>query len=131
VDGNGKPDVLLTDKTISWYSNLKGGWLTVFLNNSGSPSSTVVGTSGSPSHFHQPVTFTATVSANGVPTPDGDLVRFYKKGTLLGSAPLKGGTARFMTSALSKGTYQIKATDIGDTSLPNNSATVVQVVEKP
>lgn len=129
VDGNGKPDVLVSNKTITPYTNLKGGWLTVFLNNSGSPSSTVLATSGSPSHFHQPVTFTAAVSANGVPAPDGDLVRFYKKGMLLGSVPLKGGMASFTTSKLSKGTYEIKATYIGDTSLQNSSATVTQVVE--
>jgi hypothetical protein len=131
VDGNGKPDVLLTDATISWYSNLKGGWLTVFLNNSGSASSTGVATSGSPSHVKQAVTFTATVSANGAPAPDGDLVRFYRKGTLLGSAPLKSGVASFTTSKLSKGSYEITATYIGDKTLANSSATVAQVVEKP
>lgn len=129
VDGNGKPDVLVTDETITRLTNLKGGWLTVFLNNSGSPSSTVVATSLSPSHIHQSVTFTATVSANGVPAPDGDLVRFYKKGSLLGSAPLKGGIARFTTSNLNKGTLEIKATYIGDPSLQDSSSTVTQVVE--
>jgi Bacterial Ig-like domain (group 3)/FG-GAP-like repeat len=131
VDGNGKPDVLLTDQIISQYKNLKGGWLTVFLNNSGSASSTAVATSGSPSHVKQPVTFTATVSANGTAAPDGDLVRFYKKGTLLGSAALKNGTASFTTSKLSKGSYEITATYIGDKTLANSSATVAQVVEKP
>jgi hypothetical protein len=131
VDGNGKPDVLLVDQTISQFKNPQGGWLTVFRNNSGSPSNTLVATSGSPSHAHQPVTFTATVSANGGPAPDGDLVRFYKKGTLLGSVPLKGGAASLTTSKLPAGTFQIKATYIGDKTLQYSSATVAQVVQKP
>jgi hypothetical protein len=130
VDGNGKPDVLLVDQTITQFKNLQGGWLTVFRNNSGSPSNTLVATSGSPSHVHQPVTFTATVNANGVPAPDGDLVRFYKKGTLLGSIPLKGGTATLTTSKLPAGTFQIEATYIGNKTLQYSSATVTQV-EKP
>ena len=48
-----------------------------------------------------------------------------------GSGPLKGGTANFTTSKLRTGTYESKATYIGDTSLQNSSATVAQVVEKP
>jgi hypothetical protein len=130
VDGNGKLDVLVPDQTVS-FGNHHGGWLTVLLNNSGSPSNTVVSTSGSPSHFHQPVTFTATVSANGAPPPDGELVRFYKKGTLLGSAPLRAGTASFATSKIPAGTYAMKATYIGDPAFQISSATVTQVVEKP
>jgi hypothetical protein len=129
IDGDGKPDMVVASWSESRF-NLNGGFLTVLINDTGSPSSTVLATSGSPSHIHQPVTFTASVTANGAPAPDGDLVRFYRKATLLGTAPLHGGTAS-LTTKLSVGTFEIKATYNGDANLQKSTATIEQVVENP
>ncbi len=93
-------------------------------------SKTVVTTSGSPSFFGQPVTFTATVTSSHGPIPDGELVTFHEGTTALGSVALAGGTAAYTTSSLSAKTHTIKATYAGDTTFEPSTGWVGQVVDK-
>jgi hypothetical protein len=88
---------------------------------------TLVITSGSPSTFGNPVTFTATVSAS-VGTPAGN-VAFTDGTTLLGTMALSGGTAQFTTSALAVGTHTIHADYHGNGNYTISSGKVTQVVD--
>ena len=88
---------------------------------------TLVITSGSPSTFGSPVTFTATVSAS-VGTPAGN-VAFTDGTTLLGTMALSGGTAQFTTSALAVGTHIIHADYHGNGNDTVSSGKVTQVVQ--
>ena len=73
--------------------------------------STVVATSGTPSLFGNPVTFTATVT----PAAPG-MIQFLDGVTPLGSVALVGGKASISTSALSSGSHSITAVYAGDGS---------------
>jgi hypothetical protein len=76
----------------------------------------IVTTSGSPSFYGTPVTFTATI-ASGATTPAGGAVSFFDAGVKIGSGVLNAGspdTAQFTTSALAVGTHPITATYAGD-----------------
>jgi Bacterial Ig-like domain (group 3)/FG-GAP-like repeat len=93
-------------------------------------SRTVLATSGSPSKFGQPVTFTATVTSPYGKIPDGETVTFYTAGKSLASVPLSGGKAAYTTSTLTVGMHAIKATYQGDNNFKTSSGWVTQVVEQ-
>jgi hypothetical protein len=93
------------------------------------PSLTALTTSGSPSMFGQPVTFTATVKSHYGTIPDGELVTFYDGSKVLASVALAGHTAAFTTSTLSVKTHIIKATYVGDSKFAPSSKKVTQVVQ--
>jgi len=93
---------------------------------------TVLTTSGSPSTFLSPVTFTATVSYFArLGTPTGNVTfRDKTTATTLGSSPLVSGVATLTTSALSVGNHSIVATYGGDTnSTTSTSNTVIQQIK--
>jgi hypothetical protein len=92
-------------------------------------SKTTLATSGSPSHAGQAVTFTAKVSSPDGTIPDGELVTFNNGKTVLGSAPISGGTAAFTTSSLSVNKHSITAIYAGDGSFKTSRGSIVQVVE--
>ncbi len=75
-----------------------------------------------------PITFTATVTGNGI-APTGS-VNFLAGTTIIGTVPLSGGKATFTDSALAAGTYSMTAAYLGDannapsTSSPPASETV-------
>ncbi len=100
------------------------------INNGGFASTTVLTTSGSPSHVGQPVTFTATVTSKHGPIPDGELVAFYDGKTEIGTDVTARGAATFTTSSLSKKTHTIKGTYAGDDTFRGSTGSVKQVVEK-
>jgi hypothetical protein len=90
-----------------------------------------VATSGSPSNYGAPVTFTATITSSAT-TPAGGAVNFYDAGVKIGTATLSGGSpdiAQFTTSALAVGTHPITATYAGDNfNTAAASAPISQVV---
>jgi hypothetical protein len=79
--------------------------------------STALSTSGSPSAFNEPVTFTATVTANapGGGTPGGS-VSFMEGSTALGTVTLQNGSASYTTSTLTGGAHTITAEYLGNSS---------------
>jgi hypothetical protein len=89
---------------------------------------TRVTTSGSPSQFGQPVTFTATVISHAGKIPDGETVTFNDGKTVLGSVPLSNGAATLTTSALSAKRHTIKCIYPGDAVFATSHGSVVQVV---
>lgn len=83
-----------------------------------------------PSNVGQPVTFTATVTADapgsGMPT---GLVTFYDDGVSIGTGTLSGGVATFTDSSLTAGSHTITVSYDGDTDfLSSDSGSLVQIV---
>jgi hypothetical protein len=93
--------------------------------------STALVSSANPAVVGQPVTLTATVSADllGSGTPTGT-VTFWDGATALGTGTLNGGgQASYTTSALAAGTHLITASYGGDANFAGNtSATLSQTV---
>ncbi len=80
-----------------------------------------------PSVRGQAVTFTATITSPTV-VPTGP-VTFSAGNTVLGTAQLVGGKAKFITSTLSVGSTTITVTYYGDSNIAKSSASVVQKVK--
>ncbi len=86
-----------------------------------------VSTSGTPTNYGQPVTFTATI---GVSYLDGEYVYFNDNGATIGQGTISGTTATFTTSALSAGTHTISASYAGDQFYSaSTSVPITQVVQ--
>jgi len=83
----------------------------------------IVTTSGSPSYFGNPVTFTATINSSAVAAAGGT-VNFFDGNVKMGSGVLNGASpdiAQFIISTLALGTHSITATYAGDND--NTAAT--------
>ena len=93
------------------------------------PTTTTLTTSGSPSHFGQPVTFTAAVKWTYGTVPDGEVVTFFNGTTMIGTGTTASGIAKFTTSSLTVGTHTIKATYAGDAEFKPSTGKVTQVVQ--
>jgi hypothetical protein len=133
VNGDGKPDLLVTNSCVS-MSLCPTGEVSVLLNTSTSGTSTALTSSPNPSTPGQAVTFTATVTAlQGFTTgtPSGT-VSFLDGTTNLGNATLGSSLMATLTnSTLSGGlTHSITATYNGDTKFGASTSPVVsQVVQ--
>jgi len=95
---------------------------------------TVVTSSGSPSVFGQPVTFTASVSvvAPGAGDPSGNIT-FTDGSTVLGTQPVSsatGGQASITVSDLSVAQHAVTATYTGDDSFTGSNGSVTQKVNR-
>ena len=88
-------------------------------------------TSGTPSYYGAPVTFTATITSSAT-TPATGSVNFYDAGVKIGSGTLTAGApdiAQFTTSTLAVGTHTITANYGGDNyNTAAASAPITQVV---
>jgi uncharacterized repeat protein (TIGR03803 family) len=89
---------------------------------------TTLTSSLNPSTVGEPVTFTATVSANVGAPPNGETVSFQKGATVLGTGALSGGSASFTTSTLPVGTTSVKAVYGGDAYFHSDTSTAVRQV---
>jgi hypothetical protein len=69
------------------------------------------------------ITFTATVTGNGV-TPTGS-VNFLANGVVIGTSTLSGGKATFTDSALAAGTYSMTAVYLGDANNATSTSPAV------
>jgi hypothetical protein len=126
----------LTDiANLSWTGTNTSGSSSVPMNTTVtggiSSTTTTLTSSGNPSVYGQPVTFTATVSNGSSSAPTGN-VTFEDGSTPLGTGTLSGGEVRFTTSALSVGTHSITAVYGGDANDYGsaNSPPVSQVVDQ-
>jgi hypothetical protein len=117
---DGSPDLVVL--------NYNDSTISVLLNAAG----TLVNlrTSGNPSLFGQPVTFTATVRASVVGSPvPGGVVTFMDGSAVLGKASLQQGVAALTTAHLAKGRHKITVIYEGNSSFnPKHSAVVLQTV---
>jgi Big-like domain-containing protein/VCBS repeat protein/FG-GAP repeat protein len=90
-------------------------------------SAATLSSSPNPSTQGQGVTFTATIKSPTV-TPTGP-VTFTAGKTVIGTAQLSGGKARFTTSTLTVGSTKVTATYQGDSNIAGSSASVTQTVQ--
>jgi len=90
-------------------------------------SSATLTSSPDPSTSGQAVTFTATITSPTV-KPTGP-VTFSVGKTVLGTAQLSGGKAKFTTSTLAVGSTTVTATYYGDSNIAKSSASVKQAVQ--
>ena len=91
-------------------------------------SSTTLASSPNPSIMGQSVTFTATVTSPTV-TATGPMT-FTAGKTVLGTAQLAGGKAKFTTSTLAVGSTIVTATYNGDSNITKSLASVTQSVQQ-
>jgi len=103
--------------------------LSVVGGASTAPTTTAIAQDRDTTEWHQPVTFTATVtSAKGVAT---GVVSLLDGSTTLASVPLQDGTATLKTTALDPGDHSITASYAGNDSLSaSSSAPLVHHVVK-
>jgi YVTN family beta-propeller protein len=90
-------------------------------------SAATITSSQNPSPHGQPVTLTATITSPTV-IPTGP-VTFSTGKTVLGTAQLGGGKAKFTISTLGVGSTTITATYYGDSNIAKSSASVIQNVK--
>ena len=134
VNGDGKPDLLVVNVCATFNGcPSSGGTVGVLINTSITGTSTLLTSSPNPSNFGQPVTFTATVTAQkgfykGIPTGK---VSFYDGPTKIGSSNLNSSeVATLTTSKLTVGTHKMTAKYEGDTNFaPSTSPVLHQVVD--
>ncbi len=89
---------------------LTGGQLYLVVQNI---TTTSLATSGSPSTYGQPITFTATVSP--APATVGETISFYDGATVIGTGTNNaGGGATFTTGTLAAGSHSLTAVYPGD-----------------
>jgi Big-like domain-containing protein/VCBS repeat protein len=129
VNQDGKPDLVIADGCDGYDSKCPLGGGAAVLLGLPAKTTTTVTTSGSPSTFGQPVTFTATITATYGPIPNGAIVRFYDGTKQIGTGTTTKGAAKFTTSALKIGTHTIKATYPSSAFFKTSSGTVTQVVQ--
>lgn len=120
LNGDGRPDLVLPNAD----SNSVG----VLLNITTAKTKTAITSSLNPSQVSQPVTFTATITPNGLSVPDGEIVTFYNGNVSLGTAPTINGSASLTTSFSRAKSYSIKAKYSGGGFLKASSGIVKQVV---
>ena len=127
VDGDGKPDLLLTNQCSSAKTGVcfADGAVGVLLNKH--TTTTTVASSLNPSQVNQFVTFTATVASVKV-IPNGEVITFYNGSTLLGTGTTNNGAATLTTSFSNTGTYTIRAKYPGDNINLPSTGTVKQLV---
>jgi hypothetical protein len=119
VNGDGRPDLVVADSKSSTVA---------VLDNEFTVSPTVkVTSSPDPSLINQPVTFTATITAN-LPIPNGQTVTFYSGSTEIGTGATSNGVAALNASFPKAKTYKIKAKYSGGGFLKAGSGSVEQVV---
>jgi uncharacterized repeat protein (TIGR03803 family) len=107
------------------------GWGTVFKLTLLPATTTTLTSSPNPSTYGQAVTFTAVVTSKAGTPPDAETVSFMQGATLLGTGTLNGGSASFVTSALSIGKDLITAVYGGDSEFAGSTSKVLkQVVKK-
>jgi hypothetical protein len=97
----------------------------VSVEANGNSTLTALDVSPSVTTFGDPVTLTATVTAN-TGTPTGS-VEFFDYSTSLGSEPLAAGTAIMSISTLEPGAHEITASYSGDSNLTASTSPVMWV----
>jgi hypothetical protein len=101
---------------------------------SAAPTTISLKSSANPSTYGEQVTLTARVESDAGVLPDGETVEFLDGTTVLGTATLKDGVARFTISSLDLGSHSITALYGGDddfapsVSTDGNSAVFIETV---
>jgi len=112
VNLDGKPDLLVpNDCNDQGTCPTGGGTVGVLINATPyTATTTTLVSSSNPSIAGRAVTFTATVKPYSGTAPDGEMITFKNGATVLGTAPLSGGSASLTVASLPMGTFNITAT---------------------
>jgi hypothetical protein len=92
------------------------------------PTTTTLTSVPNPSQAGNPVKFTAVVTGQYGGTPTGS-VTFRDGHTVMAQVPIKGGVARYKTSALAQGTHHVFADYGGDPNFRISEGLVIQTVQ--
>jgi hypothetical protein len=130
VNGDRRLDLVVANLCADNASDCTRASVGVLLRSPAGATRTRVETSMPRSHPFQAVTFTASVTSKHGPIPDGELVTFYSRRTLLGSAPLTGGVAAFTYTFVWPGSTRIHAVYAGDAMFKPSADVVAQRVFK-
>ncbi len=132
LNGDGKPDLAVTNSCGSNNDCIGYGSVGVLLNNTGAgPTTTRVTSSLNPSTYGQRVTLTASVRST-LGTPTGTVV-FYDASSIntVGSAALISGSASISVSSLGGGAHSITATYQGSLAFASSTSAPLNQVVKP
>jgi hypothetical protein len=122
-DGNGLLDLAVTIGT-------SPGSVSILLNRTQRPTSTLLVSSANPSVFGQTLTLQATVTGSGSSGPTGT-VTFVDGATTLGAIVLSAGSAQLTAPALTVGSHALTAIYSGDANFTGStSSTLSQTVQK-
>ncbi len=109
----------------SLYAKSTGTWAQIV---EPAPTTTGITSSLNPAPVGQSVTFTATITVVGAPTPNGN-VTFMDGTTTLATVVLAGGQARFSTSTLTAGSHTITAVYQGSKNFVTSQASLSQTIQ--
>ena len=129
VNGDGRPDLLVTNECGINENCAVDSAIDVFLNLTQFPTTTKLTSSPNPSQVNQAVTFAATVTSTAI-VADGEIVTFSDTKNVLGTGTTSNGVARFTTSFPKAVSYAIKASYPGDAFHNASVGKVKQVVNK-
>jgi hypothetical protein len=129
VNGDGRPDLVVTNACGSNESNCGGsdGTVAVLLNETSYKTKTTLSASPNPAHVNQTVALTATITSTPY-APDGEVATFFNGKTSLGTGTTENGMASLTTSFAAAKTYTIKANYPGDAFRKKSSGTLKLVV---
>ncbi|HEV2211289.1 MAG TPA: Ig-like domain repeat protein [Verrucomicrobiae bacterium] len=92
----------------------------------------ILASSANPSIYGSPVTFTATITTNGVAAADATgTVTFQDAGNNIGTGSVSGGQATLAVSTLSAGTHSITAAYGGDAHFPAITSSALSQLVNP
>jgi hypothetical protein len=92
----------------------------------------ILASSANPSIYGSSVTFTATITTNGVAAADATgTVTFQDAGNAIGTGSVSGGQATLDISSLSAGTHSISAAYSGDARYPASTSSALSQVVNP
>jgi hypothetical protein len=129
VNGDGRPDLMVTNLCFNFNPNCTHGSVGVFLNDTGphSPTTTSLVSNVNPAAVNQQVIYTATVKNQSGGPLTGTIA--FKHGTATTTVKLVGGQAVYKVTYSGSGTHPITATYSGDAdNATSTSATLIEYV---
>ena len=115
VNGDGKPDLIVTNSCFTTTQCAQGGdgGVSVLINTTVSATTTTLTPAPNPSLLYQSVLLTATTTSLA-PIKNGDIVTFYDGTTVLGTGTTTNGVATLSTTFTPAGKHYLKAVFPGD-----------------
>ena len=129
VNGDGRPDVMVTNRCFNTNPNCPHGSVGVLMNDTGphSPTTTSLVSNVNPAAVNQQVIYTATVTNQSGGPLTGTVA--FKHGRTSTTVPLVGDQAAYKVSYPGSGTHPITATYSGDAdNATSTSATLIEYV---
>ncbi|MFZ0478881.1 MAG: FG-GAP-like repeat-containing protein [Terriglobales bacterium] len=129
VNGDGKPDLIVTNSCYSPAQCAQGGdgSVSVLINTTVAPTTTTLTPAPNPSILYQSVLLTATTTSLA-PIKNGDIVTFYDGTNVIGTGTTTNGVATVSTTFTPAGKHYLKAAFAGDIWNAPSTGLATQVV---